>query len=208
MDALINAVVSALLSFLLLYGYLAIFVVAFFAAAIAPLPASTLLVAASAFSAEGYLNIVAVFFTSLAGNVLGDLTGYFVFERYGRKAFRAVGLGKLERSRRFAALEDYFRTYPRTLIFFSRFMTEVNALVNALSGLSDVPFRTFITFELMGQTLYVLAYSSAGHYLGSAWQDHLSALKWGALGIFMVGVITNLAQSRLYRKRKRRGSAG
>jgi len=204
MDALINAVVSWLLSFLLLYGYLALFVVAFFAAAIAPLPASTLLVAASAFSAEGYLNIFAIFFTVLAGNVLGDLMGYTLLRRYGRGFLTTVGLGKLERSRRFAALEDYFRTYPRTLIFFSRFMTEVNALVNFLSGLSAVPFRTFITFELLGQTLYVLAYSAAGRYLGSAWQEHIGALKWGALGIFTIGVIINVAQSRLYRRRKAR----
>ena len=208
MDAVINTVVSWLLSFLLLYGYPALFVVAFFAAAFVPLPSSTLLVAASAFSAEGYLNIIAVFFTSLAGNVLGDLTGYYVFSRFGRKAFRTVGLGRIERSRRFAALEEYFRTYPRTLIFFSRFMTEVNALVNFLSGLSDVPFRTFITFELMGQTLYVLAYSSAGHYLGSAWQGNIGMLKWGALGIFTIGVIINVIQSRLYKKRKRRERAG
>lgn len=203
MNAVISTVISALLSFLLLYGYLALFVVAFFAAAIAPLPASTLLVAASAFSSVGYLNIFAVFFVSLAGNVLGDLTGYYVLQRYGKKVLARVGLRKLVYSKRFEALEGYFRAYPRTLIFFSRFMTEANALVNFLSGISDVPFKTFITFELMGQTLYVLIYSSAGYYLGSSWEDHVNVLKYEAVGIFSVGVIMNVIQSRLYRARKK-----
>ena len=203
MDALISAVISWLLSFLLLYGYAALFVVAFFAAAIAPLPSSTLLVAASAFSSVGYLNIYLVFATSLAGNVLGDLTGYLILNRYGKKALTTIGLRRLVYSKRFESLESYFRAYPRTLIFFSRFMTEVNALVNFLSGISDVPFRTFITFELIGQTFYVLVYSTAGYYLGSSWEDHVDVLKWGALGIFTVGVITNLVQSRLYKRRKR-----
>ena len=74
-----------LLSFLLLYKYFGLFLVALVSSIALPIPASTALAAAGGYAAQGYLNIYAVLGITLLGSMAGDLFGYFLARRYGEK---------------------------------------------------------------------------------------------------------------------------
>ena len=52
-----TAILSALLSYLLLYKYFAIFVLVFAGSFIVPLPGNAMLFAMGAFSSQGYMNL-------------------------------------------------------------------------------------------------------------------------------------------------------
>ncbi len=75
---------AALLSYLLLYKYVAVSVVSFLAGLILPLPSNALLLAAGAFASQGYISATAVFFFALVSNVLGDSLGY-ALTRFGER---------------------------------------------------------------------------------------------------------------------------
>ena len=55
-----NVILTAILSYLLLYRYFALFAITFLSALIAPLPSNTSMLASGAFAEQGFLNIVKV----------------------------------------------------------------------------------------------------------------------------------------------------
>lgn len=197
------------LSALLLYKYVALFLVGYIAALILPIPASTTLTAAGGFSAQGFMNIYGVFATALAANVCGDLTGYFLARRFGEQILRKIGFGRLLRSKAYHKFSEYIVDFPQSLIYFTRFLTEAGPAVNILSGLSKVPFRTFLTFDILGESSYVLLYSMLGYYLGTEWQNNLGFLTRAGLIMVSFGAMFYIIQVLLYRKRRpqRRGEA-
>jgi len=72
------------LSYLLVYKYLVLFLIVFLASLILPLPATALIMAAGAFSSQGYFNFSEVLLVAFAGSVLGDCCGYFISFYFGK----------------------------------------------------------------------------------------------------------------------------
>lgn len=206
MEATITSILGSLLSFLLLYKYAALFVIGYIAALAVPIPSSTTLVAASAFASQGYFSFPLVLLTAFAANVAGDATGYLIARWYGAEFLRKIGLRRVIASKTFAKLEDYILSFPQTVIYFTRFMTEAGPAVNILSGLTKVPYRTYFLFEMLGEASYVLLYGFAGYYLGGEWENNVGFLAKGAMVIVSLGVTLNVAQWALYKSRARNGA--
>ena len=76
MIALFSSMFQYLLSFLLLYKYWGLFLVAVLSSVVLPIPASTALSAAGGFASQGYLNIYAFLGVTLFGSILGDMLDY------------------------------------------------------------------------------------------------------------------------------------
>ena len=74
---------SSLLSFLLLYKYIALFVLVFIAAVGLPVPSNTLLIAVGAFASQSYFSLPISLAVAVVANVLGDLLDYFIIRKYG-----------------------------------------------------------------------------------------------------------------------------
>ena len=110
------------------YGYPALWLIVFVAAAGAPISGSLLLFASGAFAALGDFNIFILFPLALSAAVMGDNLGYFI----GRRVGTAL-IGWLERQKRFRfitpqALERgraYFRRKTGWTIFITRFLIVV-----------------------------------------------------------------------------------
>lgn len=196
-------VLESLLAFLLIYKYTALFVIAFVAAFLLPLPASTTLVAASAFAFQGYLDFPAVFGAALLGNLAGDNLGYFLSRRYGEELLLSIGFKKILASPNFVALKNYARTNAAPLIFVSRFMTEIGPSVNILSGITAIPYKKYLFYEIAGEASYVLLYSSIGYYLGSKWESGVSFLTTASIFMTSLGLLFFLIQSRLFRQARK-----
>ncbi|MDB5238121.1 MAG: integral rane protein [Candidatus Kaiserbacteria bacterium] len=188
MIALISSAADWFLSLILLYKYVALFLISYVAALALPVPASTTVVAAGAFASAGYLNFPLVLLTALAANVAGDLTGFFAARRWGIRALSSLGLGFLVHTSGFSTLKRYLQNFPRLIIFSTRFVTEAGPAVNVFSGVTDLNTKLFVTYDILGEGAYVILYSGAGYILGSAWQDHIGVLTRGVFLIEMVGI--------------------
>jgi membrane-associated protein len=203
MIAAITNFVGAFLSFVLLYKYIALFLIAYVAALAIPFPASTTLAAAGAFASQGYMNIYGVLLTALAANIGGDMTSYFIARQYGERVLRKIGFGRLLRSKAYARMSEYISDFPRSLIFFTRFLTEAGPAVNVLSGLTQLPLKTFIPFDVIGETSYVLLFGLTGYFLGNQWENNIGFAAKVGLAVVALGASFNLIQYLLYRKRKK-----
>ena len=126
---------STTLSYLLLYKYVALFAITYLAAFLFPIPASISLLASGAFASQGYLNLFVVLLVALAGNILGDLTGFVLARLYGKRLLSKIGFRKMIESKQFTGLERFLNENSGPTIFITRFVGELGPLVNILSGL-------------------------------------------------------------------------
>jgi membrane-associated protein len=196
---------QSLLSFLLLYKYWGLFAMAFFSSVVLPIPASATLSAAGGFAAQGYLNIFAVLGVTLLGSICGDMLDFIVARKYGEKILdRIIFFRHLIKSKSYNKVENYISEFAPSLIFFSRFLTELSPATNILAGLTrKISYKSFFLFALLGETVYTLLYGLTGFYLGDQWQNNIFfILKFGVI-VLSIGVIFNLAQVLLYRRRRK-----
>ena len=91
---------SLLLSYLLLYRYAVIALVSFLSGLALPLPANTLLLAAGAFSSQGFMDAPVVFFVALVSNVLGDSVGWALTRFWGTKVITETHMNRFSSVRR------------------------------------------------------------------------------------------------------------
>jgi membrane-associated protein len=157
------------------YGYLALWLIVFLAAAGAPISGSLLLSAAGAFAALGDLNVFILFPVALSAAVLGDNLGYFIGRRVGM-----VLLGWLERQKRFRwitaqSLERarvYFVRRAGWTIFITRFLIVVlGGSINFLAGLEEYPYARFLFWDISGQILGALISIGLGYAFATSWEE-------------------------------------
>ncbi len=168
---IMNFILQALVSYLLLYRYATIFVIAFGAAFIIPIPSGSILVAASAYASTGYFNIFWVIILSIMGNILGDNLGYWVARKYGREVLSHVGFRKILESDNFKKIEIKYNINPSFIVFISRFEVLSTLSINLLSGISKTNYKRYLLPEVLGSIFQVCLYSLIGYFFADSWQS-------------------------------------
>lgn len=194
---------DSFLSFLLLYKYIGLFVVSLLAAFAFPVPSSSILAAAGAFSAQGYFSLSMVLLSAYLGNIAGDALGYCIARFYGEPALKKIGFGKILVHSKYKVLEKYIETFSFSLIFFSRFITGIGPLINIISGLTKIKYTVFFGVGLLGEVAYVLVYGLVGYYLGSEWENNLGFIFQATSVIVIFGITLSLIQYGVFRRIKR-----
>lgn len=165
-----NFILTQILSFILLYKYWALFTLTFLASFIIPIPPGTLIMASSAFSHQGYFNIYTVIIVSILGNILGDSASYWLSRKYGYQILSKIGLKKLLDSERYKSFEKKVDSKAGLVIFASRFEVSANLIVNIISGMSKIPYRKYLLYEIPGEILQISLYGTIGYVFGDSWQ--------------------------------------
>ncbi len=181
-----NVFLSAILSYLLLYKYTALFVITFLASLLLPLPSDTALLATGAFAGQGFLNIYVVIFLALGGSILGDIAGFLIARRYGKEFLMKIGLRKMIASEKFISLEKFIDKNYGPTIFITRFIGQLGPLVNILSGLSDITFKEFFSYAVAGEFTNTIILGVAGYFLGSEWEDFTLVIEFAGVAIIVM----------------------
>ena len=195
------------------YGYLALWLIVFVAAAGAPISGSLLLFAAGAFAAFGDLNIIILFPVALSAAVMGDNLGYFIGRRVGtpllvwferQKRFRFISPRALARGR------AYFVRRTAWAIFITRFLIVVlGGPINFLAGVEHYPYRNFLFWDVCGQILGAVISLGLGYIFAASWEE--AAGLFGAFSGFFLAFLTALILSfvlvRMIRQRRRTRTA-
>ena len=194
---------STLLSYVLLYKYLALFVITFLGAFALPLPSGTTLIASAAFSLQGYFSLPWIIIVGILGNMAGDSAGYWLARRFGAEVLRKIGLRKLVDSHRYALINEEICNHPILIIYFSRFMTGVAPTVNVVCGITKLSYRKFLTFEALGEFTEVSLWIFLGYVFGANWESlvRLSGPSW--LLIFGGAILTYLFWHYIINSRRR-----
>lgn len=116
------------------------------------------------------LPLAAVLAAAIAGAIIGDSVGYAVGERWG-----ATMIGKLPK--RIVKPEHVVRT-QETLerlggkaIFVGRFTAALRALVPGIAGMSQMTYRTFLVWNVIGGAVWASGFVLVGYVAGSQYHQ-------------------------------------
>ncbi len=191
-------ILSTLLSYLLIYKYFAVFVLIFVSGLLLPIPTNTLLLASGAFASQGFMDPIAVFFTGLVANVMGDSVGYALTRIWGTKIITK------ERIRRYkvtAWVETFVSKHTRLTIAATRFLGTPAVVVNFLCGLISTPYSRFLLYDAIGNTLDISFFIFAGYVLGYYSENFSDIAQLGGWIVFVLFLLAILAKF-VWSKRK------
>ncbi len=192
-------VLGEVLSFVLLYRYLAIAVVVYASAVIVPLPANAMLLAVGAFASQGYFNFWAVLAVAVGANTAGDLTDYAIARAFGGRVVRAL---HLHRFVFYEELQSELRTDAAVTVFTTRFAGALSTVANFLAGLVRVRFTTFFINDVLGNAIEPFGALAIGFAAGNYWSNLSEPIEIVA-GMVAVAIVMFVLY-RIYRRVARR----
>lgn len=192
---------STLLSYILVYKYLAIFIITYLGAIALPLPSGSVVMAAAAFSTQGYFNFPLVLITAVAGNMAGDSSGYWLVRVWGMPVLRKLHLDKFFHKDRLDAARGHLDDHPILAIYFSRFFTAIAPAINVVSGFTELPYKRYLFFEALGEITEVSFFCLLGYLFGANWQyvNQFSGQLWI---LVVAGMLVSLMLWRLILRKK------
>jgi membrane protein DedA with SNARE-associated domain len=167
------------------YGYVLVFIVAFLNNLGVPLPGETVLLGAGFVSGKTADSLWLPVLAGTAACFLGGIGAFWLGRRLGRGGLEKIRWlhltpGRLQWPQRF-----FDRHGPKT-VFIARFIFLFPPVViNLFAGMSKMPWRTFLFYNLTGSAAYATVYVLIGYFFGKQWK-HLVA--WlGPTALYLIG---------------------
>jgi membrane-associated protein len=152
------------------------------------LPGDSLLFVAGTLAGAGFLNIEILIVSLVIAAVLGDTVNYWIGHTTGMKIFEKnysfVKKEHLEKTK------DYFQKYGGFTIIIARFVPFIRTFAPFLAGVGKMDYRWFLTYNIVGAILWILAFTLAGYFLGSLpiVQENFSLIIYAIIGISLFAV--------------------
>ncbi len=171
------------------------------------LPGDSLLFTAGLLAQQGVLGISVYWLALLlfAAAVLGDNVGYAFGHRVGRKLFKRPD-SLLFSHHNLMRAEEFYRRYGAKTIVLARFIPVVRTFAPIVAGISTMPYRTFLTFNLVGALLWAVGLTYAGYYAGSWFESRGISIDRYLLPIVLLIIATSVAPPVWHLIKNRRGS--
>lgn len=129
------------------------------------LPGDALIFAIGMIAARGELDITIVIPLLIVAALLGDNVNYYVGRRFGTFILNSEKTFIIRKSHIIRA-QEFFEKNGRNSIIIARFIPVVRTIVPFLSGATNVPYKTFLKFSIVGAVLWVALISLLGYFLG------------------------------------------
>jgi membrane protein DedA with SNARE-associated domain/rhodanese-related sulfurtransferase len=189
--------------FLLTYGYLLLFAWVLVEQIGIPLPATPIILAAGALSAEGQISFTLALIIGVAASLAADCTWFLIGRRYGHHVLRILCKLSLEPTACVRKTQDSFGRRRGVTLMIAKFVPGLATLAPPVAGENGMGFARFLFFDGIGATLWVGALLAAGRFFGDLLKRDTSLLDWtgrfsGAL--ILIGVIVFFI-GRLLRRR-------
>ena len=176
-----------LLTQIINYGAPLFGLILFLAAVGLPLPASLLLIAAGAFSQQGFLDWLPMAVFGLLGAISGDAVSF------GMGFYAKDSVSKrFEGSPTWQSARDTFKARAGLAVYLTRFLITALAVpTNLIAGGSGIPFRRFLFYDSLGELTWIGLYGGLGYIFGSQWEivgEFISNFGGLILGLVILGV--------------------
>lgn len=149
---------------LLLLAVIVFSEVAFFIGTL--LPGDTLLIAAGIYAHQGKLPILGVILVCISMAIAGDTFAYFTGRKFGTKIFSKPE-GVIFRRDHIKKAEKFYDRFGAKTLLVAHFLPVVRSFTPLLAGVASMPFKRFIMFMVIGDTLWGITLPLLGYYVGS-----------------------------------------
>lgn len=163
------------------------------------LPGDSLLFAVGMFSAMGSLDIYTSIAIMLIAAILGDACNYLIGKYLGDRFVRMRLFGRqlvkpeyIEKTHAF-----YEKHGPQTIII-ARFVPIVRTFAPFVAGVGKMRYATFLTYNIIGGTVWVVGIVLAGYFLGNIpiIKDNFEKVVLGIILISVLPIIIGMLKNR------------
>jgi len=170
------------------------------------LPGETAAVLGGVLASRGQLSLATLCVVVVVAAVTGPLVGYEIGKRTGDRLFAARALrrvpGGAEQARK--ALRDR----GGLAVLLGRFVAFLRAIMPAAAGAVQVPYRTFLIYNVVGGVVWGVGYCLLGYLAGSAYSAVESRIGTGLAILVAVIVVAAIVVWTVRRHRAARATPG
>jgi membrane protein DedA with SNARE-associated domain/rhodanese-related sulfurtransferase len=188
---------------LLTYGYLLLFSWVLVEQLGIPLPATPVLLAAGALSADGPFNFFLALALGVVAALIADSVWFLIGRRHGHHVLRLLCKLSLEPTTCVRRTQDSFSRRRGVMLMFAKFVPGLGILAPPVAGQNGMQPTRFLFFDGIGATLWVGALLTAGRFFGDLLKRNAGLLNWAGRfsGALLVLGIVGFFLMRLYRRR-------
>jgi membrane-associated protein len=182
------------------------------------LPGDSLLFVSGLFAADGKfqlfgslsqeMNLLILLFSVFIAAVVGDAVGYLTGSKLGPRLFKRQKSLLFKPSHLLKANEFYEKYGGKTIII-ARFVPIVRTFAPIVAGAAQMPYRTFVVYNIIGGFLWVFSMILGGYFLGRAFpflREHLEIVVIVIVLLSLIPAVVEIIKSR--RKKPEDESAG
>ncbi|AGZ44071.1 hypothetical protein AFR_29050 [Actinoplanes friuliensis DSM 7358] len=135
--------------------------------------------------------------------VLGDQTGYLFGRRFGPALFRRPD-SRLFKQENLTRARNFFDRYGARSIVLARFVPIVRTFTPIVAGASRMRYRTFLSYNVLGGSLWACGVTILGYFLGQV-AFVRSNIELILIGIVLVSVVPVAVEVLRARRRSQAG---
>ena len=154
---------------LVAYGYAALLLIIFAETGLLLgffLPGDSLLFVAGAFAATGKFNIALLIPLLIIAAIVGDGVGYLLGRKLGPALFAREDSRFFKRTHLRKTQVFYDKHGAKTIVM-ARFVPIVRTFAPTVAGAAQMPYSTFVKFNVLGGIGWIVSMTMAGFFLGA-----------------------------------------
>lgn len=163
------------------------------------LPGDSLIFTASIFAAQGYFSIETLVIVALVSTILGDQTGYYLGKKFGVKIFNKEESILFKKSY-IDKTKKFFDKYGKKAVLVCRFIPIVRTFIPTMAGISGMPYRDFVKYNILGAILWVSIFCTLGYFLGNIIGKNPKILGLITVAIIIMSVLSGVFM--IYKNKK------
>lgn len=129
-------------------------------------PGEAGMVVAGAAASRADVPLVTMIAAAAIGAAAGDSVSYWMGRRWGVRLIRWWEPLRRRLEPRVERSQAYFTRRGGAAVFLGRFVGAVRGVVPAVAGMSDMPYRRFLPWNVLASIVWTSAVVSAGYVLG------------------------------------------
>jgi membrane protein DedA with SNARE-associated domain/rhodanese-related sulfurtransferase len=163
---------------LITYGYLLLFAWVLVEQLGIPLPATPILLAAGALSAEGQISFPLALLAALAGSLTSDTAWFLIGRRYGHHVLRILCKLSMEPTICVRRTQDSFGRRRQVTLMIAKFVPGLATLAPPVAGQNGMSYAEFLFFDAIGASVWFGILLAVGRLFGDALKRDPSLLNW------------------------------
>jgi membrane-associated protein len=175
-------------------GYIGLFIIVFAETGLLIgffLPGDSLLFTAGLFAAQGLFNIYELVVLLMIAAIVGDAVGYYIGKKSGH-ALYAREDSRFFKKKHLLATKEFYDKYGVFTIVAARWMPFARTFAPVVAGIAEMPYSTFLTYNVIGGTTWVLSMTLAGYFLGTAFPSIVKHLELVIIGIVFLSILPGI----------------
>jgi membrane-associated protein len=165
------------------------------------LPGDSILFIAGTVVAAAGLNVHVLAALLVAAAIFGDSVNYAIGRYIGPKVFQRPD-SRWVRQEHLRRTQAFYDKYGGVTIIIGRFVPIIRTFAPFLAGVAGMPYRRFLSFNVIGAVLWITSLVYAGYWFGNIpWvKDNLTFIVIGIVVVSLIPAITTFVQERSARK--------